>query len=90
MIKRNEWDAAYARLKGFHANMPNRIKEETVQQYHEILADLQSSSGAPLEKFKIPQEKLRHEIASLRMASYSGRPGSASYTKDRYCDSDYF
>jgi hypothetical protein len=90
MLNRNEWDAACSRFEGFRANVPRNIKEETVQQYNEIVTDLESASGIALEKFRIPAAKIQPRVASFRRASYSGRPGSVNYSKDKYCDSDYF
>jgi hypothetical protein len=94
MIDKKNWASAWARFEAFRSKLSTSItgsiKEESVKQYHSLLADLESCLGESLEKFRIPDDKVTRVIVSSRPRSYSGMPGGATLSRDRYCDSDFF
>jgi len=90
MVDHKQWSIAWARFEAFRENLRAAINEECVGQFHDILTDLEAALGESLAKFKIPDLKLAPKIISVRPMGYSGRGGSASYSKDRYVDSDFF
>lgn len=90
MIDPQKWKLALARFNGYYANIPSFIKTEHVADYHAIVAALEEASAEDLSHFKIPSDKLKPKLVSVRPASYGGHPGSSQYSKDNYCDSTFF
>src|SRR5262249_42445312 len=90
MVDQKQWAIAWSRFQAFREHLLASINEDCVNQYHSLIADLESASGESFEKFKVPDEKLSKRVVQVRMRSYSGRPGGATLSKDRYCDSSYF
>lgn len=90
MVDERQWKIALAKFEAFRENAPTYYREETVAQYHEIIAALEAASGESLEMFEIPAERMKPQIISARRGGYGGRPGSATYSKDKYCDPSFF
>lgn len=90
MLDTQKWNIAVARFNGYYANLPPFPKTEDVEDYHGIVKALEEASGEDLSNFKIPAEKLRPKLISVRPAPYRGGHGSANYSQDEYCDSNYF
>lgn len=90
MLDLQKWKIAVARFNGYCANLPPFPKTEEVGDYHAIVAALEEASGHDLSSFKIPPEKLRPKLVSVRPAPYGGGRGQANYSRDKYCDPDYF
>ena len=85
---KKRWLSAWARLEAFRQNLPTYITAERVEQYHSLISDLQVASGEFLNEFRIPEDKVKPKLLPIR-----GRAGtslSMQYSKDKYCDSDYF
>jgi hypothetical protein len=78
-----------ARLEALHENLPNYIGVECVAQYHEIISSIQEAWGESLEVFKIPEDRINPRVTSIRIAGRHS-PGQTRYSKEKYCDSDYF
>jgi hypothetical protein len=81
---------AIARFNGFCANLPSWPKEEDVNDYHALVTALEEASGAELAAFKIPSDKLKPKLQSVRPGAYGGGRGSATYSREKYCDSSFF
>lgn len=90
MLDHQKWKIAVARFTGYCANLPPFPKTEDVDDYHAIVAALEQASGQDLSNFKIPAEKLKPKIISVRPAPYRGGRGGATYSQDNYCDSNFF
>jgi hypothetical protein len=85
-----KWNIAVSMLSGFMQHVPTSISEECVQQYHQILSQLEDASGEDLSAFKIPEGKLQKEVTGFRPGGYRGGRGSVSYSKLRFCNYSYF
>ena len=91
MKDEKRWAAAWTRFEAFRQHLGASISEDQVRQYHAIISELTFASGEVLEQFHIPGDRLKQKVTSWRPRSYSGRGGgNVSYSKDRYCDSDFF
>ena len=90
MLDPQKWKIAIARFNGYCKNVPTWIKTENVDDYHQILNALAEASGEDLSQFKIPDEKLRPRVTSVRPGGYGGGPGSVTYSHDKYCDPTFF
>src|SRR6266446_1006070 len=89
MLDPQKWKLAISRFNGYYANIPSGGKTEQVEEYHAIVSALEEASGEDLSHFKIPTNKIKPKIVSVRPG---GRhyAGSAQYSKDGYCDSTFF
>jgi hypothetical protein len=85
-----KWKLAMARFNGYYANIPPFLKAEQVADYHGIVSALEEASSEDLSHFRIPPEKMKPKIISVRPGGYGGGRGSAQYSKEAYCDSTYF
>lgn len=74
MVDERQWRIALAKFEAFRENAPTYYREETVAQYHEIIAALEAALGESLDGFKILDEKMRPQIISARRGGYGGRP----------------
>jgi hypothetical protein len=90
MLDLQKWKIAVARFNGYSANIPSFIKTDNVEDYHAIVTALEQASGQDLSNFKIPADKLKPKVLSVRPAPYGGGRGSATYSQDKYCDSNFF
>jgi len=85
-----KWRIAVARFNAYSNNIPSFPKTEDVKDYHALVAALEEASGEDLSSFKIPPEKLKPKLMSVRPAPYGGGRGSANYSDIDYCDSNFF
>jgi hypothetical protein len=85
-----KWKIAMSRFNGYYANIPSFLKAEHIEDYHSYVAALEEASGEDLSHFKIPPDRLKPKLVSVRPGGYGGGPGSAQYSKEKYCDSRYF
>lgn len=90
MFDSQKWKIAVSRFTGYCGNLPAFPKTEEVEDYHAIVKALEEASGQDLSSFKIPPEKHKPKLVSFRPASYGGARGSSNYSRDKYCDSDFF
>ncbi len=81
---------ALARFEGFRKNIPPAIRENVVDDYHRIVDAIAEATGEDLSVFKIQPDELKPKLLSVRPGSFSGRPGSAHYSTDKYCDDSRF
>jgi hypothetical protein len=81
---------ALSLLDGFRKNVPPFIREDVVDRYHSIVDSLAEATGEDLSAFKIPPQDVKPKVVATRRRSFSGRPGSARYSTDRYCDDSRF
>jgi hypothetical protein len=89
MSDERQWAMALAKFEAFLDSCPTYYREETVQQYNDIVAELETASGESFSGFKIPPNKVKPKIASTRPGGYGGGP-SVIYSKDSHCDPAYF
>jgi hypothetical protein len=85
-----KWNVGLSLLNGFMQHLPASPDEELVEQFHGIVKILEEASGEDFSYFKIPAEKLAPKLTSIRPGGYGGGPGSATYSKKKYCESSYF
>jgi hypothetical protein len=71
-------------------HLPTTVDEDHVEQFHGIVKILEDAAGEDFSYFKITTEKLAPRVTSIRPGGYSGGPGSATYSKKKYCDNKYF
>lgn len=90
MVDEKPWRIALAKFEAFRENAPTYFREETVEQYNEIVAALEAASGESFDEFKIAADKVKPKITSARPGGYGGGRGSVTYSKDKYCDPAYF
>lgn len=81
---------AIARFEGFRKNIPSRIRESVVNDYHSIVDALTVATGEDFAPFRIRTEEIKHEVVGVRPAPYGGGRGSVTYSSDRYCDDSLF
>ncbi len=85
-----KWAVGLSLLSGFMKTLPLSYDEDHVEQFHGIMKKLEEASGEDFSHFKIPAEKLAPRVTSLRPGGYGGSPGSANYSKKKFCDVNYF
>jgi hypothetical protein len=89
MREPQKWKLAMSRFNGYYANIPPWLKAEQIADYHSIVTALEEASGEDLSHFKIPPDKIRPKIISIRPGGHR-YPGSAQYSQEGYCDSTFF
>jgi len=83
-------DVLIARLNALRKNLPPDVTEAIAAEYNALVHDLQVvSRDESLVAFRIPDAQLKRRIVSVRRET-ARHPGSATYSKERYCDDDYF
>jgi len=80
---------AMAKLDAMAANIPGRIDQKFVDEFHEILALFASATGEDIAVFRIPDDKMEKKVTSFQRGGFN-RPGSVQYTKEKYCDDNFF
>jgi hypothetical protein len=85
-----KWNVGISLFSSFMQHLPTSPDEDQVEQYHGIVKILEEASGEDFSHFKIPIEKLAPQITSATRGGYGGSPGSATYSKKKYCDNSYF
>ena len=86
-----KWNRGLSLLSGFMKHFPTSADEESVERFHDIVKILEEASGEDFAIFKIPSEILAPRIMTVRPGGYGeDSPGSATYSKKKYCDSKYF
>ena len=85
-----KWHIGVSRLNGLIENLPSSFDEDDVEHYHGIISALEEASGEDLSVFRIPANKLERRITSVTRGSYTGGPGSVTYSHKRYCNGSYF
>ena len=78
-----------AKLDALAANIPSRIKQSLVDEFHELLELFANATAQDIAVFRIPEDKMQKVIISFRPA---GRrlPGSTQYSDEKYCDDNFF
>lgn len=90
MYDQKKWSIAYIKFKGYYANVPPWIKTAEVDYYHELISGLEDASGEDLSHFKIPPDRLKPRVVSVRPGGYGGGRGSVTYSSESYCDNNFF
>ena len=57
-----------------------------VGRYNKLLKELGQASGLDFSRFLVPDDELKPEVVAFRRPGYSGRGGSVTYSKTRYCE----
>ena len=55
-----------SRFNGYYANIPPFLKTEHVKDYHSHVAAFEEASGEDLSHFKIPPDRLKPKVISVR------------------------
>jgi len=91
MLDQKKWGLAISQFQALRKNIPNLVDENLVREYHSILDLFHSSSGEDFSLFHVPDAELKPRVTSSRRASYRfPGSGSASYSREKYCDRDVF
>lgn len=77
-----KWHLAWAQFDAFEKNLPSSIREKHVVEYHGILDLLHEVTGEDVSAFRIPDDELKRKLTS----KVPGRPHTATYSDDRFCD----
>ncbi len=89
MIDDKRFSVAWARFDALRRNIPPWLKTEQVAEYHSIVDDLQEASGEDLSAFRIPDDQIKPRITAVTRGTIRS-PGRAFYSKDAYCDDNFF
>ena len=86
-----KWRLALAEFEAMRAHVPSRVSEKFVTDYHGVLDKMTEASEEDLDSFRIPASELKHMVVSvqLELGGLDG-PRKANYSKDNYCDTNYF
>jgi hypothetical protein len=85
-----KWNLGLSLLGGFMQHLPASFDEDHVKQFNKIILTLEEASGEDFSHFKVPDEKLARIAKSSRPGGYGGGRGSVTFSKKKFCDSDYF
>lgn len=78
---------AYVRLNSLKDNLPNdNIKENYVNDYHDIVTVLEKTLNINLSEFKIPANEVKHRQTSSILVEGD----EDSYSEDKYCEKSFF
>ena len=84
------WNVNFARLDALRQNIPSSIDEDVVRDYNSMVLALQvASHDENLVNFRIPDTELKPRIASIQRGTRRF-PGRTTYSKENYCDDDFF
>jgi len=78
-----------AKLDALAANIPSRIEQSHVDEFHEILALFASATAQDISVFRVPNDKMQKVVVSAQRASRRF-PGSVQYSSEKYCDDNFF
>ncbi len=84
MEDQKKWHIAWASFTAFQKTPPSWWDTQTVADFHQVLAALESASGDDLAAFRIPQSRMKPQQTSWNLMS-----GQATYTDELYCDPEY-
>ena len=89
MDRDREWYLAMAKLEALASNIPRRISQQHVDEFHDILTMFANATSEDISVFQIPDDKMQKQVVSFRPA---GRrlPGSVQYGDQKYCDDNFF
>ena len=80
------WRGAWPEFEALRAHPPSSWDEAVVGRYNKLLKELGHASGLDFSRFLVPDDELKPEVVAFRRPGYSGRGGSVTYSKTRYCD----
>ena len=84
-----KWHLVWARFDALRSHPPALWDESAIEQYHQILAALEDASPSDdLSSFRVSDSELRHNLSGFSPGR-GFRPGTRSFTKERYCDVQY-
>jgi hypothetical protein len=89
MRDEKKWTLAKSQFQALRSNIPNFIDVGLVAEYHGILQLFSDSSGEDFSSFRIPDSELKPRVTGWRIGS-SRRPGSTTYSKENFCEYDFF
>jgi hypothetical protein len=81
------WPLAWARFEALRNNHPTSWDKTAVRQYHEIVSGLEEATpGVDLSELRVLDSELNPRLVSAQRTGISGKPGSRTYSKVRYCN----
>jgi hypothetical protein len=86
MVDQTKWRLASAQFNALREHIPRRVDAVLVSKYHTIVDLLEAATGDDLSLFRIHSSELAPVILSLQR----GSPGSAQYSREKYCDDHFF
>ncbi len=90
MLNQQQWNVAFSQLDALRKNMPASVTQGRVEEYHTIVFALQNASGdVNLLSFRVPDSEVKPIVSSARRGTRR-MPGHATYSKERYCDAQFF
>ncbi len=85
---------AYARLIALKDHLPEKgwgVKENYINDYHQIIDILSKETETSLTEFKIPNGEINYEVTSFWPDDpYTGEQDGQTYTDERYCERALF
>jgi hypothetical protein len=89
MNNEKQWASAWARFQAYRKNLPSFFDEEKIKDYHSLVQDLAVASGEFLNDFRIPPDKIKPKVISVRPRPYGGDSGDVQYSSTKYCDTEF-
>ena len=83
------WAGAFSQFEALRSHIPPTIDERRVQEYHDLLTQLQVASGEDFTRFRIPPSEMQPRIVSV-IRGTRRFPGQTNYSKDKYGSEDFF
>ena len=85
---------AYTRLVALKDHLPEKgwgVKENYINDYHQIIDILSKETGTSLDEFKIPNREINYKVTSIWPDDpYTGEQGGQTHTDERYCERALF
>ena len=85
---------AYTRLIALKDHLPEKgwgVKENYINDYHQIIDILSKETGTSLDEFKIPNGEINPRITSVWPSIPSlGQRSGQTFTDERYCERALF
>lgn len=80
---------AWAQFDALRENIPLRIKQSHVDEFHSIVGALEQSSGEDLSAFRIPGDQVKRRVIGGTFATRRS-PGRTYLSNEEYCDDNFF
>ncbi len=89
MRDEKKWRLSVVEFEAMHTNMPLRMSERFVSDYHGVLDKMADASEEDLDSFRIPASELKPRVESVQLEVLNS-PRKTNYSKDKYCDENLF
>lgn len=83
MRDEKKWRLSVVEFEAMHTNMPLRMSERFVSDYHGVLDKMADASEEALDSFRIPASELKPRVESVQLEVLNS-PRKTNYSKDKY------